>query len=294
MRSNPRVPFRMSSTRPSLTPPDGKPLICHIVVNVEYWPFDQPMPRALFQRPHNAVPSRGPDLPNFCWVEYGLRAGMPRLLKLFGERGLPVTTAMNAAVIDVYPSIAEAMLAAGWAFMGHGMVQRSLEHEADEVSIIQTSLDRVARFTGRRPRSWLGPGLGETLDTPDHLAAAGIEYIYEWPLDDLPERMETRTGAVYAMPYALELNDVTIFNIERHESAVYYQRYADAVHAIEPELAQPRILTLALHPYIMAQPHRLPHLARTLDLLQGRSDTIFMTCDAIGDWYKHQVANDAR
>lgn len=288
MNSNPRVPFTLATDRPPIEPPGGKPLICHVVVNVEHWPFDQPMNRQLFTRPQSA--GRGPDIANYCWVEAGLRTGMPRLLRLFGERNLPVTAAMNASVIDVYPRVAQAVRAAGWRFMGHGVVQRSLEAEPDERAVIAEALDRIEAFAGYRPRSWLGPGLGETHDTPDHLAAAGIRYIYEWCLDDLPARMHTRSGVAYAMPYALELNDVTIFGIERHESRVYFERFRDAAEVLGAEArSRPRVLTLALHPHIMAQPHRLPDLARTLDLLQRRSDTIFMTCDEIGDWY-HEAA----
>ena len=288
MKSNPRVPFRMSSDRPRLTPPFGKPLICHVVVNVEYWPFEQPMPRMLIQKPHGM--SRGPDVPNFCWAEYGLRSGMPRLLKLFTDRKIPVTAAMNALVIDVYPTLAESVRSAGWDFMGHGMLQRSLEHEDDELSVILASLEKIAKFSGRRPRSWLGPGFGETVHTPDVLGAAGVEYIYEWALDDLPERMVTSAGDVYAMPYALELNDVLIFAIEKHASQVFYERFRDTVEVFDRELGeQPRVLTLALHPHIIAQPHRLLYLERTLDFLQSRKDVVFMTCDQIGDWYKQQV-----
>lgn len=288
MQSNPRVPFELSTARFVPPAPDGKALICHVVVNVEHWPFDQPMPRALFQKPHGA--GRGPDIANFCWVEYGLRAGIPRLLEVFSRRGLAVSAAMNSSVIDVYPSVAESILRAGWDFMGHGVIQRSLEHEDDEVAVIRESLETVTRFCGKQPKSWLGPGLGETLDTPDHLVAAGIRYIYEWALDDLPVRMNTRSNVAYAMPYALELNDVTIFSIEKHASQVYFERFRDAVDTLASELPErPRILTLALHPHIIAHPHRLPHLCKTLDLLQSRSDTIFMTCDAIGDWYHASV-----
>ncbi|MEO8848856.1 MAG: hypothetical protein ABI440_09550 [Casimicrobiaceae bacterium] len=288
MQSNPRVPFELSSSRFVPAAPQGKPLICHIVVNVEYWPFDQPMPRALFQKPHGV--SHGPDIANFCWVEHGLRAGIPRLLRVFGERGLPVSAAMNAQVIDVYPSVAEAVLQAGWEFMGHGLYQRSLEHEEDEVAVIRAALQKMTKFSGRQPRSWLGPGLGETLDTPDHLAAAGVRYIYEWAIDDLPVRMRTKSDFAYAMPYALELNDVTIFSLEKHDSHIYYERFKDTVAVLGLEAAQqPRVLTLALHPHVIAQPHRLAHFCRTLDMLQARSDTIFMTCDAIGDWYHAAV-----
>ena len=65
--SNPRIPYQMSSARPRLWPPDGKPLIVHLVVNVEHWQFDQPMPRTILTPPHG----RGsvPDVPNFAWAE---------------------------------------------------------------------------------------------------------------------------------------------------------------------------------------------------------------------------------
>ena len=77
--SNPRVPFRMSSERKPLPAPHGKPLIVHLVVPVEDWRFDQPMPRTILTPPHGQA--HVPDVPNWSWAEYGMRAGMPRLLK---------------------------------------------------------------------------------------------------------------------------------------------------------------------------------------------------------------------
>lgn len=40
-----RIPFELSDERKPLQAPGGKRLIVRIVVNVEVWPFDQPMPR---------------------------------------------------------------------------------------------------------------------------------------------------------------------------------------------------------------------------------------------------------
>ena len=51
--SNPRIPYQMASERPTLAPPGGKPLMVHIVVNVEHWIFDQAMPRKLISAPHS-------------------------------------------------------------------------------------------------------------------------------------------------------------------------------------------------------------------------------------------------
>lgn len=283
--SNPRVRYRLSSERPRLEAPQGKPLICHVVVNIEHWVFDRAMPRRLMDKPHGQQSTN--DVANFSWMEYGLRCGMPRLLDLFTERRVPVTCALNSSVIDTYPDLAVVVRKAGWAFMGHGVTQRSLEGETDEVAVISTALHDLRRFSTQPVRSWLGPGLGETPQTPDHLAEAGVEFIYDWALDDLPETLKTTAGLVYAMPYALELNDVTVFAIEKQEAHAYAQRMSDAVATLEPELQRnPRVLTLALHPHIIAQPHRFPCLKKVLDMLQARGDTIFMTCDEIGDWYK--------
>ena len=139
--SNPRAPFRLSSSAEPLTPPDGKPLIVHVVVNVEYWPYDELTPRTIVVPPHGRT--HVPDLPNFCWSEYGNRCGLPRLLKLFSDRDLPVSASVNASVLDVYPEIASAVLNAGWEFVGHGYRQRALSAESNEREQIEAALDRL-------------------------------------------------------------------------------------------------------------------------------------------------------
>lgn len=104
-QNNPRIPFRLLDQTRTLTPIDGKPLMVHIVVNVEVWPFGKPMPRTILKNAHGKSPIR--DIGNFSWVEYGLRLGLPRLERIFSARKLPVTNMMNAAVIDFYPQCAE-------------------------------------------------------------------------------------------------------------------------------------------------------------------------------------------
>ena len=163
--SNPRIPYQMASDRPRLPPPaPGKPLIVHVVVNVEYWPFDQPMPRKLLPGPHGN--DRIPDVPNFSWVEYGMRTGFPRILKALRERDLPAPTTRSAAEIDVPRRVAEVMLEAGWEFMGHGWTQKALQSEPDETAVIERCLERISSFTGRPVRGWLGAGLSEPMPTP--------------------------------------------------------------------------------------------------------------------------------
>ena len=263
---------------------DGKPLIVHLVVNVEHWLFDQGMPRKYLTAPHGL--EQIPDIPNFAWAEYGMRAGMPRLLECFERRGLPASVSLNAGVIEAYPSCAVAMRDAGWEFIGHGVHQKSIQGETDESDVIALAIQMIEDFTGSRPAGWLGPGLKETFDTPDILKELGIEYLFDWVLDDLPSWMLTKHGPLLSVPYTLELNDSPLYAGHMYSSSEIYDRMVDTLSVFERELkTQPRVMTLALHPHLIAVPHRFAYLERMLDILQERDDTIFVVGRQIADWY---------
>ncbi len=61
--SNPRFPDQMSFDLAPLALMNGKPLMVHVVINIEYWPFDQSMPRTVMPSPHGKSPV--PDVFNY-------------------------------------------------------------------------------------------------------------------------------------------------------------------------------------------------------------------------------------
>ena len=289
--SNPRAVFKMSTEHEKLGPPSGKPLIVHCVVNIEYWAYDQPTPRSIVVPPHGRT--HVPDLPNFCWSEYGNRCGMPRLLKLFDDRKIPVSASINASVIDIYPTLAHAVRDAGWEFVGHGVHQRGLNAESDERALIADATRTLETFTGKRTRGWMSPGWSETFDTLDYLRAAGIEYVCQWVIDDIPTRLKTKHGDMISVPYGLDLNDSVIYAIEKHSTPEMKLRIEQAIRTFEREireLGQPRVLTIALHPHLSGVPHRINFLTELIDGLRARSDTVFMNGIQITDWYLGQKA----
>ncbi|MEE8428755.1 MAG: polysaccharide deacetylase family protein [Gammaproteobacteria bacterium] len=288
--TNPRIPYELSSNRKKLKGPGGKRLIVHLIINVEHWRFDASMPRKIITAPHGA--ENVPDIPNYSWAEYGMRCGMPRLLKLITERGLAASTSINAGVVDAYPACAEAMREAGWEFIGHGLHQKSMQEEADERALIQGAIDKVESFTGVKMRGWLSPGLKQTPDTPDILKQLGIGYVCDWVVDDLPTWMTTKHGPLMAMPYNLEVNDSIIYAIEKHTSPEMYRRMNDTVAAFEKEYdGGSRILPIGLHPHLMGVPHRIGYLERMLDDLMARDDTVFMAGGEIADWFIESERN---
>jgi allantoinase len=285
MWSNPRIPFQLTSDRSKLPPLNGKSIIVHIAVNIEYWPFDRPMPRGILPAPHGKTPEP-PDVPNYSWVEYGMRCGMPRLLSMLSERGLPASALINAQVADVYPTLMGAVLKAEWELVGHGWFQQSLKQADDETEVVAKSLDKLRTISGKPVRSWLGPGLGETPRTPEVLKANGIEFLHDWVVDDLPCWMHTAEGPLLVVPYTFELNDVPVYAIQNGSSDEYLKRVEATLAVFEAEArSQPRVMTLALHPHIIAVPHVAHWFGKALDLLMAHDDTVFVTSSTIGDWY---------
>jgi len=284
--ANPRVPYRFSNARAPLTPPDEGAIMVHLVVNVENWRFDQPMPRTIITPPHGK--ETVPDVPNFSWVDYGMRAGLPRMINAITTRGLPASTSFNASVIDAYPMAAITMSEAGWEFIGHGLHQKSLNHGGDEESSIMQSLQKIEEFTGTRPRGWLSPGLRETTETPELLVKAGVDYVCDWVIDDLPNWMQVEGGNLLQMPYNLELNDSIIYAIEKHSSQEFLLRLQRTLAVFEREIEehkQPRVLALGLHPHLMGVPHRIGVFEEMLDTLLRSRNVCFMTGSQIADWF---------
>ena len=277
-----RIPYGLADERPRLPPPGGKPLIVHVVVNVEVWPFDRPMPRGILTPPHGQ--GAVPDLPNWGWAEYGLRAGMPRLFRALD--GLPASCAINSDVIEAYPRLARRILDARWEWVGHGTFQQSVKSVPDERAMIVAAKAAVEGCTGRRMRGWLGPGLQETFDTPDILKDLGFDYLCEWSIDDAPDWMQTRHGRIVSIPYCFETNDSVIYAMEKHSSGEMAQRLEATLQCFAREAVQgPRILTIPLHPHLMGVPHRIAFLEDFLSRLRRREDAVFMTGGEIADWF---------
>lgn len=283
--SNPRVPFALSSSLPPLPALDGGRILAHVVVNVEAWGFDNPVPRKLLGSPHGK--DQVPDVPNFSWVEYGMRAGLPRILDALARRGLPASASLGAQVIEEYPDAASAIKDAGWEIIGHGVTQRSLPSHDDEAAVIDQTLGMIEDYYGTRPRGWLGPGLAESTATPDHLSAAGIEYVCDWVVDDVPVWLRAEPRPLVAVPYTLELNDSVLYAVQWHPARELEVRAIDTLarYRAEAETA-PRVLSLGLHPHLVGVPHRIDVLERILDALCQDDGVRFVTGSGINDWFR--------
>jgi peptidoglycan/xylan/chitin deacetylase (PgdA/CDA1 family) len=254
------------------------------VVNVEVWDIGRPMPRQALPPP-TGVPHQ-PDVPNWGWHEYGMRVGFWRQKALLDELKIVPSLSINARVCLDYPRVAKAARDAGWEFMGHSFDQRPMHTEPDAGAMIRQSVKVIREFTGKRPIGWMGPGLTETLDTPELLAGAGIKYIADWVIDDEPCTIRTRTGSLVTMPYSLELNDIAMMVVQHHPAQEWETRCMDYFDRVYREGAErAKVMAIAVHPYITGVPHRIKYLENVFRRLRKQKGVLFWTGEQILDWY---------
>jgi peptidoglycan/xylan/chitin deacetylase (PgdA/CDA1 family) len=197
-------------------------------------------------------------------------------------------------VCETYPVVAGAARDAGWEFMGHGYIQMPTHQVDDQPAMIKRTVDTIRNFTGKAPVGWLGPGLTQTFDTVDHLAKAGIRYIGDWALDDQPMRFETEAGSMVAMPYTVELNDIPMMAVQQHQSDVFLKRVQDTFDRLYEEGAdQPRVMCMAVHPFLSGVPHRIRYLEEALNYV-NRPGVLFWTGEQLLEWYDGQMRTEGQ
>ena len=270
--------------RPPLKLPGRARLVFWTIVNLEVWDIGKPMARQVLPPPTGQT--HVPDVPNWSWHEYGMRVGVWRFFDLFKRLEIRPTLSINARVCEDYARVAAQAKTEAWEFMGHSYEQGPIHAEPDQKAMVARSLDIIERCCGKRPLGWLGPGLTETLDTPEILAAAGIKYIGDWVYDDEPTVIRTAAGPLLTLPYTVELNDIPMMIIQHHQSDYLLRRAIDQFDRLYAEGEQrAKIFALAIHPYISGQPHRIKYLEAIYDYARRFDGVVYWTGEEILHWY---------
>jgi len=267
-----RFGYRPITQRPHWQWPGGARLAVYLGFNLEHFGFGDGLGARL------GPPSPEPDVLNFSWREYGNRVGAWRCLELFDALDLPCASIINTALIDHAPELVAACVARGDEIVGHGHSNSERQggySEAAERELLATCSTRITAACGAAPRGWLSPWLSESRLTPDLLAEAGYRYTLNWCHDDQPVAMRTRSQRrLWSVPYPQELNDIPMIMARQMDARDFADLVIDNFdEMLQQSLAQPLVMGLALHPYIVGQPYRLRHLRRALERLARERDS---------------------
>lgn len=282
--ANPRAEYLPTIDREPLSLPGDARLAVWVVVNVEVWDFHAPLPRTVLPYPQG-VPVV-PDVANYGWFDYGLRVGIWRLKDALDQQGIRATMSLNGVLCETYPRVVDECLKSEWELLGHNYIQRVMSKEPDERAAIRKTKELLEEVSGKPMRGWMGPGLSETEQTLDILAEEGVEYVADWVNDDLPYRLKTGSGSLYALPYSLEVNDIVVHLVQQHPSPEMFERARDQFDTLYKEGATgARVMCVSVHPYISGASHRIKYFGQVFDYMKQHEGVRFMTGGEILDWY---------
>lgn len=289
IRPEDRIAYSAAPDRRPLAWPGGARVALWVAPNVEHYEY---LPQKIRVRdPWPRVPH--PDILGYGLRDYGNRVGVWRFMELFDRLQLRCTVSLSMAVLDMYPQIAEAMLSRRWELMSHGLYNTRYHwglDEDEERAAIEECQEIHRRFTGTGLSGWFSPAASNTLQTPDLVAEAGIGYLCDFYHDDQPTPIRVRRGELFSLPYSMEINDSICWR-RGQEGAAFAQKIRDEFDTLYAEGAEHgKVMNIALHPFIMGQPHRIAHLERALEYVLGHSGVWCATGSEIIASYRQQMA----
>lgn len=281
-----RYSWSMLHERLPVSWPGYRQVALWINVVVEAFPLDddgQPfkLPGAL-RKPY-------PDVQTFTWRDYGNRVGIYRLMRAFDRFGIQPTWAINGAIPGLYPGLMRDISARGDEIIAHGWDMATPHYggmdEAKEQAIVARTLDVLNAANSSNIRGWLSPGKSQSQRTPELIAQAGLDYMCDWPNDDMPYEFRTDAGPLIAMPHSDDIDDQRIIGDYKHGEPSFVEQVCDHCSWHEREArdnGSARILALNLHPWMIGQSHRISYLEELLATLQERcvSMSAAQICDS--------------
>ncbi|WP_121066221.1 polysaccharide deacetylase family protein [Chachezhania antarctica] len=275
LRDHGRYDYSPLPDRPDFTWPDGKRLAVSICNNIEVFSFCDGMGS------DSAQVGAPQTSRNYAWRDYGNRVGQWYLFDLLDEMAMPASHNFNSLLFDTCPQIADRMIARGDEFVGHGRTngerQDSLPPGGEKV-LIEEAYAAITAYTGTSPAGWLGPYLAQTHETLDLLRETGFSYVLDWPADDQPFWMRTRTSPILSVPYSIEVNDSPVMIFRQQGSESFERMMIDQFDEMLLQSARyPLCYTIVLHPFVIGHPYRLRALRRALTHIASHRDDIWVT-----------------
>ena len=215
--------------------------------------------------------------------EYGSRAGVWRVLRVFERRRLPLTIFAVATAVRRNAQVAAAFRELGHEIVCHGLrwISYQLIDEATERADMAKAIALLRDTFGSTPSGWY---TGRDSPNTRRLVVehGGLLYDSDSYADDLPywtpvticNEGEPRVVPHLVVPYTLDTNDMRFVTVQGFNSGTQFFDYLkSAFDSLYREgdpngLNAPKMLSVGLHCRIIGRPGRIEALEHFLDYVQ--------------------------
>ncbi|HKG37604.1 MAG TPA: polysaccharide deacetylase family protein [Conexibacter sp.] len=216
---------------------------------------------------------------------YEINRGLPRLIELLGDLGLPATFFAPGWTLERHPEVAQLVLGAGHELAHHSYSHRRPVElgEAEERADFERALGVLERLgvapSGHRAAYW-----SPSAHTLDLVAEYGLRYDTSLMGDDRPYLVDTPHGEVIELPPFWGLDDWEQYawlpepDIGR---VIEPPHLATAVWRDELEAIRSHggLLQLTCHAFLSGRPGRVEGLRRLFEHALALRDVTFLNCE---------------
>jgi peptidoglycan/xylan/chitin deacetylase (PgdA/CDA1 family) len=277
------------SQTPRVEWPDQAKVAVNIVVNYEegseysYWAGDS-RNESLGEISYKIGPAYR-DLSVESTYEYGSRAGIWRLVRLFDEYDVPCTFYACAVALEQNSEVAGYLresshdfVSHGWRWEEHWLLDRETEKEH-----IKLAVESFRRTLGDRPIGWYcryGPSVNTRELVVDE---GGFLYDCDAYNDDLPYFTRVSGKEHLVVPYSLTYNDLQ-GDKSPDDFADFCTRAIDELW-LEGDRGYPKMMSVGLHPRLAGQAGRASALREIIRHGLGKGGVWFARRDDIARWW---------
>jgi putative urate catabolism protein len=227
--------------------------------------------------------------------EYGSRAGVWRLLRLFKKYDIPITVFAVAMALKRHPDVAKAFTQANHEICSHGLRWINYQHVdiETEQQHMQEAIEIIKEITGQRPLGWY---TGRTSPNTGKLVAQEGGFLYDADdySDDLPFWRYVDNKPQLIIPYTLDVNDMRFAAVQGFNSGEQFFTYLkdtfDALYAEGDPCGHnsPKMMSIGLHCRLIGRPGRIQALERFLAYAKSFDDVWFAKrIDIAKHWHKN-------
>ena len=222
--------------------------------------------------------------------EYGSRAGIWRIMRLFDEYQIKVTFFASAVALERNPEVGQWIQESGHEACSHGW--RWSEHwllsREEERQHMQWAIESIQKTCGERPQGWYCR-YGPSVNTRELIVGEG-GFVYDSDAynDDLPYFTEVNGKQHLIVPYSLTYNDARYVLSQGYGSPTDFfdtcKRGFDELWR-EGAAGYPKMMSIGLHPRIVGQAGRTSGLREFIEYALSKGNVWFTRRIDIARWW---------
>jgi peptidoglycan/xylan/chitin deacetylase (PgdA/CDA1 family) len=277
-------------TPPVVKWPDGARIAVSFVVNYEEGSEETPYFGDKTHQRAGEIASGRPDherdLQTETQWEYGARAGIWRLYRVFEKQAVKITVFACGMALEQNPEVGAEAGRLGHDVCGHGyrwIPQWQCERE-EERTLIRKTVDAIRTTSGKRPLGWFTRS-GPSSNTRELLAEEGFLYDCDGLNDDLPYYFSTAGKPFLIVPYAFDSNDGKYWHNGWHGRDFYEYLRASFDMLYEEGKTHPRMLSIGLHSRVSGRPGRALAVEQFVQYVKSQSKVWIAGRDDIARWW---------